>query len=291
MKTSELFKRDRPVFSFEVFPPRDFDRPNAERRVCATMDVLAEVNPDFVSVTYRGTGADAPKATIGIAKIIRDRYQIEAVVHLPASHLTRHDVDVFLDEADNAGIQNILALRGDIPASGRVSDDFHYASDLAAYIKQRGDFNVVGACYPEGHPESPNALSDIQALRTKVDAGTSELISQLFFDNDAFYKFQDRCQFAGIDVPIEAGIMPIMTAAQVERMQQMAGVNLPAKLQGVLNRFASKPDALRDAGIAYAVDQIVDLLAHGVDGIHLYTMDNPEVAARIIEATKNIIRA
>lgn len=291
MKTSELFKRDRPVFSFEVFPPRNFDRPNAEKRVCATMEVLREVNPDFVSVTYRGAGPDAPKATIGIAKLIRDRYQTEAVVHLPAARLTKADVDDFLVRAEDAGIQNILALRGDIPEGGRVSDDFHYASDLVAYIKSKGDFNVSGACYPEGHPESPDALSDIRALKTKVDAGTSELISQLFFDNEAFFKFQDRCQFAGINVPIEAGIMPIMTAAQAQRMQDMAGVNLPAKLQGVLHRFADKPDALRDAGIAYAVDQIVDLLAHGVDGIHLYTMDNPEVAARIIEATKNIIRA
>ncbi len=291
MKTSEIFKDHHPVFSFEVFPPRNLEAPDATQRVCATMDVLAQVNPDFVSVTYRGNDKSAAKATIGIAKLIRERYQTEAVVHLPAARLTTTDVDQFLVDAKAAGIDNILALRGDIPEGGRVSDDFHYASDLVAYIKAHGDFNVTGACYPEGHPESANALNDIQSLKTKVDAGTSELISQLFFNNEAFFKFQDRCQFAGINVPIEAGIMPIMSAAQAKRMTTMAGVTLPEKLQKVLERFADKPDALRDAGIAYAVDQIVDLLAHGVDGIHLYTMDNPEVAARIIEATKNIIRA
>jgi methylenetetrahydrofolate reductase (NADPH) len=292
MKTSELFKRDRPVFSFEVYPPRNIEAAGASKRVCATMEVLSEVHPDFVSVTYRGSGASAPKATIGIAKIIKDRYQVEPVVHLPAAQLDKHAVDVFLDEAEAAGIENILALRGDIPKGGRYSDDFHYASDLAAYIKRRGDtFNVLGACYPEGHPESPNALSDIQALKTKVDAGTSELITQLFFDNDAFFKFQDRCRFAGINVPIEAGIMPIMSPKQAARMEEMAGVRLPEKLQRVLAKFDDKPEALRDAGIAYAIDQIVDLLSRGVDGIHLYTMDNPEVAARIIEATRNIIRA
>lgn len=291
MKTSEIFKRQRPVFSFEVFPPRDIAAAGAEKRVCATMEVLADVHPDFVSVTYR-PGGDAPhKSTIGIAKLIKERYQVEPVVHLPAAQLTTATVDAFLEEAADAGIENILALRGDIPATGRVSDDFHYASDLVSYIKAHGDFNVAGACYPEGHPESPDALHDIRALKTKVDAGTSELISQLFFDNAAFLKFTDRCRYAGIGVPIEAGIMPIMTAKQAQRMTEMAGVNLPPKLQGVLNHFADNPKALRDAGIAYAVDQIVDLLAHDVDGIHLYTMDNPEVAARIIEATRNIIRA
>ena len=186
-------------------------------------------------------------------------------------------------------LDRFLALRGDIPATGRVSNDFPFASDLVSYIHTRGNFNVIGACYPEGHPESADSLADIQNLKRKVDAGTSELITQLFYDNQEFYHFQERCRFAGITVPIEAGIMPLMTAKQAAHM--MAGVTIPEKLQALINRFADKPEALRDAGIAYAIDQIVDLLAHGVNGIHLYTMDNPEVAARIIEATRNIVRA
>ncbi|WP_155286821.1 methylenetetrahydrofolate reductase [NAD(P)H] [Lacticaseibacillus zhaodongensis] len=291
MKTSDFFRQDKPVFSFEVFPPRNIDNDGAEKRVCETMDVIQEVQPDFVSVTYRGGGSNPAKATIQIASMIKDRYHTESVVHLPAARLDRAAVDDFLARAKDAGIQNILALRGDIPEGGRYSDDFHYASDLVAYIKQHGDFNILGACYPEGHPESPDALSDIRHLKTKVDAGTSELISQLFFDNEAFYKFVDRCRFAGIDVPIEAGIMPIMSTKQAERMRAMSGVELPAKLSNILDKFADKPDALRDAGIAYAIEQIVDLMAHGVDGIHLYTMDNPTVAGRIIEATRNIIRS
>lgn len=291
MKTSELFKQNRPIFSCEVFPPRDIDAPGAEEKVCATMDVLEEVEPDFVSVTYRPSSGNAQKSTLTIAKIIKDRYGVEPVVHLPAAQLNRALVDEFLKEAKADGIDNILALRGDIPATGRVSDDFHYASDLVAYIKAHGDFNIMGACYPEGHPESPDALADIQALKTKVDAGTSELISQLFFDNNAFETFVDRCRFAGINVPIEAGIMPVMSAKQAQRMTEMSGVQLPEKLQNVIKRFGDNPAALRDAGIAYAVDQIVDLLAHNAQGIHLYTMDNPEVAAKIIQATRNIIRA
>lgn len=289
MKTSQLFTRDQPVFSFEVFPPRDLTAPNATQKVCDTLEVLQRVQPDFVSVTFRNAGLAANDSTIAIAKLIRDKYGIEPVVHLPAAKLSRGDVDGLLNDLQNAGIQNILALRGDIPATGRTSNDFPFASDLVSYIHTRGDFNVIGACYPEGHPESADPLADIQNLKRKVDAGTSELITQLFYDNREFYHFQERCRFAGITVPIEAGIMPLMTAKQAAHM--MDGVTIPEKLQALINRFADKPDALRDAGIAYAIDQIVDLLAHGVDGIHLYTMDNPEVAARIIEATRNIVRA
>lgn len=291
MKTSELFGQGKPVFSFEVFPPRNIDNAGAEKRVCETMDVLQKVHPDFVSVTYRGGGSNPAKATINIAKMIKDRYHTEPVVHLPAARLDTAAVDEFLSRAKDAGIQNILALRGDIPEGGRYSDDFHYASDLVTYIKQHGNFNILGACYPEGHPESPDALSDIRHLKVKVDAGVSELISQLFFDNDAFYRFVDRCRFADINVPIEAGIMPIMSAKQADRMRAMSGVQLPTKLENIMTKFADKPDALRDAGIAYSIEQIVDLMAHGVDGIHLYTMDNPAVASRIIEATRNIIRS
>lgn len=291
MKTSQLFTRDQPVFSFEVFPPRDINAPDATKKVCATLKVLQRVKPDFVSVTFRNAGIEAKDSTIAVAKLIRNDYGIEPVVHLPAAQLSRADVDQLLTDLHAAGVENILALRGDIPEGGRKSNDFPHASDLVTYIKAHSDFNVVGACYPEGHPESPDPLSDIQNLKKKVDAGTSELISQLFYDNNVFYHFQERCRFAGINVPIEAGIMPIMSAKQAERMTSMSGVELPERLQALLHRFADKPDALRDAGIAYAINQIVDLLAHGVDGIHLYTMDNPEVAARIIEATRNIVRA
>ena len=229
--------------------------------------------------------------TLEVAKLIKDECDMEPVAHLPAAQLTREQVDAELRGFQDAGIDNILALRGDIPKSGRVSNDFPYACDLIEHIHQVGDFNVVAACYPEKHPESPDVVSDIHHLKEKVDSGASQLISQLFFDNQVFYRFRERAQLAGINVPIEAGIMPVINEHQIERMATMAGVNLPPKFVAMMQHFSGNKEAMRDAGIAYAIDQIVDLLVHGVDGIHIYTMDNPTVVKRIAAATQTIRNA
>ena len=196
-----------------------------------------------------------------------------------------------LDDFRNAGIENILALRGDINPDFTPKSDFKYASDLISFIKEKGDFNIIAACYPEGHIESPTIVEDIHNLKRKVDSGASHLITQLFFDNNYFYSFRERAAIAGIDVPIQAGIMPVVNKKQIERMVTLCGVDLPKKFLSIMERYENSPDAMRDAGIAYAVDQIVDLIAQGVDGIHLYTMNNAHIAHRIYEAVHSLLIA
>ena len=229
--------------------------------------------------------------SLKIASRIKNEYGIESVAHLPCISLTKSDVRRQLSDFKEAGIENILALRGDVPSGGYVPGDFRHASDLIAFIKEHGDFNVLAACYPEGHLESADIFDDIRNLKTKVDAGASHLITQLFFDNQYFYRFRERASLAGIQVPIEAGIMPVTNKKQIERMVSLCGVTLPHKFSAMMERYEHNPDAMRDAGIAYAIDQIVDLITHGVDGIHLYTMNNPYIAARIYEAIHQLLAA
>ena len=187
------------------------------------------------------------------------------------------------------GIENILALRGDIVPDIEPKTDFLHASDLCEYIQQRGDFELAGACYPEMHLEANSMVEDIRNLKTKIEKGATHLISQLFFDNSAFYSFMDMVRCAGIDVPVSAGIMPVTNKNQIERMVSMCGASLPAKFSKIMQRYENNPEALRDAGIAYAVEQIVDLMANGVEGIHLYTMNNPYVATKITEAIGSLL--
>lgn len=285
MKTTELFQ-NKSVLSFEVFPPK---RTNPVDTIYKTIDSLKDLNPDFISVTYGAGGSENCKATLEIASRIKNEYGIESVAHLPCISLTKSDVRRQLSDFKEAGIENILALRGDVPSCGYVPGDFRHASDLIAFIKEHGDFNVLGACYPEGHQESADIFDDIKNLKTKVDAGASHLITQLFFDNH--YRFRERASLAGIQVPIEAGIMPVTNKKQIERMVSLCGVTLPHKFSAMMERYEHNPDAMRDAGIAYAIDQIVDLITHGVDGIHLYTMNNPYIAARIYEAIHQLLAA
>ncbi|MFD1484859.1 methylenetetrahydrofolate reductase [NAD(P)H] [Lacticaseibacillus baoqingensis] len=289
MKVNQLFKAHQ-VISFEVFPPRRKSPSIDFTRIYGTMDALSQLDPDFVSVTFGAGGTKRQAGTLEIASLIKSEYGIEPVAHLPAAQLTGAQVDELLDQFATHGIENILALRGDIPKDGRVSNDFPHANDLVRHICQYGDFNVIGACYPECHPESKNTADDIAHLKLKVDAGATQLISQLFFDNQVFYDFTKNCRQAGINVPIEAGIMPVLNQRQIQRMAKMGGVSLPDKFVSMMARYADNPIAMRDAGIAYAIDQIVDLLVHGVDGIHIYTMDNPTVAKRIVEATRSLVR-
>ena len=288
MPTSDTQKRA--VFSFEIFPPK---RDMPIDTVYRTLDDLTDLAPDFISVTC-GAGGSADgsnRRTIEVASAIQNKYHREGIAHLPCIHFSRADVLSMLDELEKNGVQKILALRGDRVPDLTPKDDFAHASDLVAFIRAHAKdrFQIFAACYPEGHTEARDLDSDIQNLRKKVDAGVDRLISQLFFDNEYFYEFLDKARKAGITVPVEAGIMPVTNKKQIERMVTLCGATLPRKFQRVLAKYESQPEALREAGIAFATEQIVDLLAHGVDGIHLYTMNNPYVARKISESIRTLL--
>lgn len=280
MKTSSLFNH-KTVLSLEVFPPK---RTAPVDTIYSTLDELKGITPDFISVTYGAGGSENSQKTLEIASAIKHKYGIESVAHIPCLNLTREDVLLILERLKEQKIENILALRGDRVPDREPAGDFRYAADLVEFIKLHGDFNIIGACYPEGHLESGGLVRDMKHLKDKVDAGVSQLITQLFFDNEYFYRFRERMDLVGIHVPVEAGIMPVVNKKQIERMVSLCGVKLPKKFISMMERYGDNPIAMRDAGIAYAVDQIVDLAARGVDGIHLYTMNNPYIANRIYES-------
>ena len=280
-------KMKKQLFSLEIFPPK---RTMPVETVYNTIDELSEINPDFISVTYGAGGSENCAATLEIASSIKNKYNIESVAHLPCINLSKDEVKVMLEDFEKNNIKYILALRGDGNPELPVSKDFKHADELVSFIKENGDFHVMGACYPEGHPESDDIITDIKYLKQKVDAGCDHLITQLFFDNELFYRFRERCELAGINVPIEAGIMPVLNKKQIERMVTMCGASLPPKFAKIMARYEDKPEALRDAAIAYAVDQIVDLYSQGVDGIHLYTMNKPDVAKKIYGSIASLIK-
>ncbi|MCI1964949.1 MAG: methylenetetrahydrofolate reductase [NAD(P)H] [Oscillospiraceae bacterium] len=284
MHTRDFFQR-KTVFSFEVFPPKPTSSIDT---VYQTLRELNGLSPDFISVTYGAVGSKN-NATVQIASDIKNKYGAESVAHLPCINLKKEDVLATLSDLKRNGIENILALRGDIRPDAEPKTDFKHASDLIAFIRENGEFNLIGACYPEGHPESGGIVNDILNLKKKVDAGANQLISQLFFDNSYFYSFLERAKIAGIDVPIQAGIMPVTNKNQIERMVTLCGVALPKKFVKVLEKYGENPAAMQEAGIAYAIDQIVDLIAQGVDGIHLYTMNNSYVAKKISDAVTNLL--
>ena len=277
MENNSIFK-NKQIFSLEVFPPKK-DMPIDT--IYKTLDELTEIKPAFISVTYGAGGSENCSSTLEIASTIKNKYGVESVAHLPGINLTKEDVIKILEDFKKNDIRNILALRGDGNPELPPAGDFNHADELVTFIKAHGDFHVAGACYPEGHTESENLITDIKYLKQKVDAGCDHLISQLFFDNDHFYRFKERCDLAGINVPIEAGIMPVLNKKQIERMVTMCGASLPIKFVKMMARYENNPEALKDAAIAYAVDQIVDLVSQGVDGIHLYTMNKPDTAKRI----------
>ena len=287
MRIKELFNKGT-VFSFEVFPPK---KTSSIETVYKTLEELKGLNPDFISVTFGAGGSANSVLSIDIAKKIKNDLGIESAVHLPCINYTKEEIEGILEQFRSQGIENILALRGDIIPGVPIKHDFKYASDLVKFIKKHGDFDIAGACYPEGHMETEDIVTDVLNLKKKVDAGAEHLISQLFFDNSMFYSFIERTKIAGIKVPIEAGIMPVTNKAQIERMVAMCGASLPPKFTKMIQKYEHNPEALRDAGIAYAIDQIVDLVSNGVDGIHLYTMNNAYVATKITQAVENIIRS
>ncbi len=286
MYISDLFKKDRTIFSFEVFPPK---KTSSIETIYETLEGLSELKPDFISVTYGAGGNRSDSKTCQIASDIQEKYGILSAAHLTCVYNTKEDIDYILKELEEHGICNILALRGDINPDFPVKKDFKYASELVSYIKSRGDFHVSGACYPEGHGEADSLIDDIKNLKKKVEAGAEHLMSQLFFDNTHFYDFLEKARIAGIEVPIEAGIMPVVNKSQIERMVSMCGASLPVKFSKMMQKYEHQPEALRDAGIAYAIDQIVDLISNGVDGIHLYTMNNPYVAGKINDAVRSLL--
>lgn len=288
MQISSMFNKEKLVFSLEVFPPKKTSSINT---IYNTLDNLKDTHPDFISVTYGAGGSATDTATCDIASTILNKYGIIPLAHLTCVNYTRQEIGQILDVLEDNKIKNVLALRGDINPNMPPKEEFTYASELVEYIKDRGGFFISGACYPEGHMDAENIDEDIKNLKLKVDAGAEHLISQLFFDNTIFYSFVEKARKAGITVPIQAGIMPVLGKSQIERMVTLCGASLPSKFTKMMQRFEHSPEALREAGIAYAVDQIVDLVSQGVDGIHLYTMNNPYVARRISESIKGIIHA
>ncbi len=288
MKIANLFENGRTVFSFEIFPPK---KDGSIDTIYKTLEALSDLRPDFISVTYGAGGSAAGCSTAELARYIKNQCHTESVAHLTCINSEKQDIDRVIGLFEDYGIENVLALRGDINPDIPPKQDFLHASDLISYMKPRCSLGFSGACYPECHAESANIVEDIQNLKRKVDAGASHLISQLFFDNANFYAFLEKARIAGINVPIEAGIMPCVNAKQINRMVTMCGASLPPKFVKLIQRYGDNEEAMRDAGIAYAVDQIIDLVANGVDGIHLYTMNNPYIARKISESVEKVIRA
>lgn len=285
MKISEL-SRERKSLSFEIFPPK---KDSDLRNIDATLEVLSGLKPDYISVTFGAGGSANCNRTIELAKKIKYEYHTEPVVHLTCLHYDKAEIDQFAQILESEGIQNILALRGDRNPNIAEKEDFKHASDLIAYLKPKTDFCFLGACYPECHPESKNKIDEMKYLREKVDAGAEVLLSQLFFDNRNFFDFHEACKIAGIDVPVIPGIMPVINAAQIKRMVTMCGASFPKRFQKIINKYEDNKEALFDAGMSYALSQIIDLLVSDIDGIHLYTMNNPKVARKICEGIQNII--
>lgn len=290
MKIPEIIEQKKlegkPSFSFEIFPPK---KAETLKNIDETLEMLCDLSPDFISVTFGAGGSTRNSKTVEIAKKIKEKYHVEPVVHLTCLYYSKQEISEILKELEAAGIENILALRGDVNPDFPAKTDFKYASELVSYIKSQGDFSISGGCYPEKHLEAPDLITDIRNLKTKVDAGVNHLISQLFFDNDIFYQFCEKARCAGIDVPIDAGVMPVTNKAQIERMVNMCGASLPVKFERMLRKYENNKEAIMDAGLAYTINQIVDLIANDVDGVHIYTMNNPVVARRICDSIKNLV--
>lgn len=288
MKISEVLKQDKPTLSFEVFPPKK-DTDFAQVEAAATQ--IAALNPSYMSVTY-GAGGSTKGLTIRLAEEIQKKYDVATIAHLTCVCAGKDSIRQALSDMKAAGIENILALRGDIPRDyeGEVFTDFAHASELAELIKASGDFCVGGACYPEVHPDSADRNADIEGLKRKVEAGCEYLTTQMFFDNNIFFNFMYRIREAGITVPVIPGIMPITKRAQVKNAVKLSGCNVPERFKNIVDRFGDTESAMSQAGVAYATDQIIDLIANGVNHIHIYSMNKPEIAKAIQDNLSEIIK-
>lgn len=288
MKLSKILNSGKFSLSFEVFPPKSDADYNS---VSDAAEEIARLSPSFVSVTYGAGGGSRGLFTAKLARAIKSECGVETLAHLTCVASGKEEILAMIKEYKAAGIDNVFALRGDLPEGFSFPADrsYFHASDLAREIKSHGDFCVGGACYPEKHPESANKAEDIYYLKKKVDAGCDFLTTQMFFDNDLFYNFLYRLRDHGVTVPVLAGIMPITSAAQVKRIVKLSGSFLPQKIENLVDRFGGDGDAMKQAGIAYATEQIIDLYANGVKNVHVYTMNKPDVAKKITDNLCDII--
>ena len=292
MRISEIYsikrKQKKPVFSLEIFPPK---RKSNMESLYRAVEKLACTDPDFISVTYGAGGNIADNSTCEIASNIKKDYDIETVAHLTCVNSTRNDVEEMIERFRDANIENVMALRGDIIPGEDIQREFRHANELAIEIQRKcnDQLDILGACYPEGHYESKSLEEDIQNLKYKIGAGVEVLITQLFFDNSAFYDFMKQVRTHGIRVPISAGIMPIVKSSQIEKTVQLSGASLPHDFTAMIGRYEHDPEGLYEAGIEYAVRQARDLIEYGADGVHIYTMNDPEVAIRVHEQIKDLL--
>ena len=285
MKVSELLKSDKVTISVELFPPKKGSQLENYKAIVGQM---AELKPSYISCTYGATGGTSDY-TVEIADTINS-YGIPAIAHLTCASSTKEKVQSVIKELKDRKIENILALRGDIPedADFPLPDQYHHAIELIGGIKEIGDFCIGGACYPEGHPEAATMEEDLQHLKEKVEVGCDYLTTQMFFDNNIYYRFLYKALAKGINVPVVPGIMPVTNAAQVKRTISLTGNLVPAKFLSIVDRFGSNPEAMKQAGIAYATEQIIDLIANGVNHIHIYSMNKPDVAGAIMDNLSEI---
>lgn len=289
MQLNTILGKEKLTLSFEVFPPKtDADFESVKR---AAYNVAA-LHPSYMSVTY-GAGGSTSGNTLAIAEGIQKEYDVPTIAHLTCVGATKQSIREALENMRDAGVENVLALRGDRPSwmEGEPFTDYHYASELVETIREFGGFCVGGACYPEGHPDAFNKREDIQNLKKKVDAGCEFLTTQMFFDNNIFYNFLYRAREAGIEVPVVPGIMPITRAAQVKNAVKLSGCNMPERFINIVDRFGGDKAAMQQAGIIYATDQIIDLIANGITNIHVYSMNNSKVAQGIQENLSEILKS
>lgn len=285
MKIKDLFGQKKVTISCEIFPPK---KDTAFSGIFETVDAIQSLGVDFISVTY-GAGGSTSKKTVEVASYIQERHHLPALAHLTCCDSTKEDIRQRLAEMKERGIENILALRGDKPKE-YVPGPYTYAIDLIRDIKSQGDFRIGGACYPDGHVECEHKEDDIAFLKEKVEAGCDFLTTQMFFDNNVYYNFLYRVLAVGIQVPVIPGIMPVINARQVKRSAELSGTSLPPRFKAIADKFSDDPLAMEQAGIAYATEQIIDLVANGVKYIHLYTMNRPQTAAKIMENLSHILR-
>ncbi len=285
MKVIDIIKGQKPSLSFEVFPPKTTDKFESVKEAT---EAIASLKPSFMSVTY-GAGGGTSEFTCDIAEDVL-KMGVTPIAHLTCISSTKEHVHNVLEKLKAKGIENILALRGDIPQGMEITNpQYHYASELVKEIKAMGDFCVGGACYPEGHPESKTSADDIESLKIKVDAGCEFLTTQMFFDNNILYNFMYRMLRKGVDVPVVAGIMPVTNPVQIKRICSISGNSLPQRFLRLVDRYGDNPLAMKQAGIAYATEQIIDLYANGVNAVHVYSMNHPDVAAAIQKNISEII--
>ena len=286
MKIIDILNQDQITLSFEVFPPKKIEKYDS---VQAATEGVAALHPSFMSVTY-GAGGGTSEFTLNIAKNIRDKYGVEVLPHLTCVSSTKARVHEMIQKFKEYGFENVMALRGDIPEGGAPYDDYHYASELVADIKSQGDFCIGGACSPDGHVECAHKDDDIRNLKRKVDAGVDFLTTQMYFDNAEFFNFLYRLREQDIRVPVLAGIMPITNQKQLGRSVALSGTTVPTRFKEIVDKFGEHPEAMKQAGIIYATEQIIDLIANDVKHIHVYSMNKPDVAEAIQRNLSEILK-